>query len=141
MTRGVQAPREGGITPEFASVSTAAKTCGKAKSSTLSIRLSPEERAELEAQAGDAPLGRHIKDQMFRAQRRGAGIADRQALARVLRALADSNLAMDLAAVARASEAGEIGVSEGLNACLNQACSDVAAMRKDLIKALGLRPK
>jgi len=67
-------------------------------------------------------------------------MADKQALARVLRALAASNLAVDLEAVYRASLAGEIALLDGMTDVLERACDDVAAMRKDLVKALGLRP-
>jgi hypothetical protein len=103
--------------------------------------LNTEERAKLEADANGAPLGRHIKDVVFRGKRKGYEIADRQALARVLRALAESNLALDLEAVYRTSLSGEISLLDGMTETLQAACDDVAAMRRDLIKALGLKPK
>lgn len=141
MSGGVQDHALRGLRHGFAAAAAGSTSCENHKSSTLSIRLTVAERAKLEAAARGAPLGRHIKDVVFRDKRKGYGIADRQALARVLRALADSNLALDLDAVYRASVTGEIGLHDAMSATLQAACDDVAAIRRDLIKALGLRPE
>lgn len=133
----------GAISADFAAAAVTDKSCGQ-KRSYVSFRVSAEEKAALEADAAGESLSAYVRDRVFDTSRRAKAsysIQDQQALARVLRALASSNLALDLEAIAEASSAGELPVTDALAARLELACSDVAVMRLDLIKALGLRPK
>jgi hypothetical protein len=106
--------------------------------------MSVAEKAALETEANGERLSVYARDKLLagsKRSRRGLTIEDRVALARVLRALAESNLALDLKMLVDAGSDGSMALSEQLHLCLFQASADVAEMRKDLVKALGLRPK
>lgn len=112
----------------------------------FSLRLSDEERAELERAAGSQPLGAYIRARVFgervtprRPVRRP--IQDAQALARVLGALGQSRLASNLNQIAKAANAGALPVTPELEDELALACRDVREMRTALIAALGLKPE
>ena len=139
MSGGLKAAGSLGLGDAFRNTNKPAKTCGQ-KSASLTIRLSAEEKAQLEAEAGGASLSAVVRERVFsKTRKRGYSIADQVALSRLLRSLAQSHLALDLEAIYAASEAGEMPVGPALQDRLEQACDDVAAMRQDLIRALGLK--
>lgn len=111
----------------------------------FSLRLTFEERAALEAQAGAMPLGAYIRSRLLggtaaprKARRRP--VKDDEALARVLGALGNARLANNLNQLARAANAGALPVTPETMQALIAACRDVQGMRADLMKALGLHP-
>jgi hypothetical protein len=110
----------------------------------FSLRLSAEERAQLERDAGGLPLGEHIRRRVLgedrsarrRIPRRPS--PDHELLARVLSELGRSRLASNLNQLAKAANAGALPVTPDTEAALAAACSDVRVMRMTLLRALGL---
>ena len=114
------------------------------KTHFVTVRLTAAEKQRLDREAAGESTSAYVRDRLFEGSKRAKAsysIADQKALAQVLRALAQSNLALDLDAICHASETGELPITDALSARLHVACEDVAAIRKDLIRALGLRPK
>ncbi|MCB1876506.1 MAG: hypothetical protein KDH88_11085 [Chromatiales bacterium] len=110
----------------------------------FSLRLSAEERALLEAQAGNQPLGAYIRERLFgahatkrRAQRRPR-IDDQQA-ARLLAELGQSRLSSNLNQLARHANTGSLEVSDDIEQELHDAYEAILVMRDALMTALGLR--
>jgi hypothetical protein len=110
----------------------------------FSLRLSFEERAQIEKDAAGLPLGRYIRDKVLdgRARpRRTRGrnpIKDQAALGRVLGALGASRISNNLNQLARAVNSGSLPVTPETEAALQDACADVRQIRADLLRALGL---
>ncbi len=117
----------------------------KQRPSPISIRLSDEQRAELQRRAGNQPLGTFIKAALFDARATGrrssptATPMDHAALARALSTLGRSNLASNLATLAKAADAGNLYFGEETRKQITQACKDVAEIRSLLMQALGKR--
>lgn len=116
------------------------------KPSPFSIRLTPEERATLEARAGSQPLGAYIRSELLgenarkrRVQRKPQ--ADEQKIAQLLAGLKSSRLAPNLNQLAKAANCGTLDVSEDVEQQLVYACQAIIAMRNTLIIALGLKPE
>lgn len=114
----------------------------------FSLRLTFEERARLEELAGDEPLGAYIKRKVF--DGKGAGtkrarsrirrpIKDEQKLAHVLAMLGQSRIANNLNQLAKAAHIGTLPVLPDTEREIRNACADVALMRRELLRALGLR--
>jgi hypothetical protein len=118
---------------------------GRAKpAAPFSLRLSAQERARLEADAGGLPLGEYIRRRVFAdgatpRRRTRRPIADHESLARVLAELGRARLASNLNQIAKSANSGSLPVTPELSAEINAACADVRAMRDDLITALGLK--
>lgn len=117
----------------------------KPKMLPFSLRFTAEERAWLDRRAGGKSLAAYIRDQVL-----GDAVAprkktlrrpnvDQKALAQALGALGQSRLSSNLNQIAKAANQGTFPVSPELATELSQACSDIAAMRSDLIAALGLK--
>ncbi|MEL6479333.1 MAG: hypothetical protein AAFR17_18550 [Pseudomonadota bacterium] len=112
----------------------------------MSLRLSEDERAQLERRAGGVSLSAYIRGQLFgqntAPRRKGARrvIEDHAALGRVLEALGRSGLSDDLGALSWSVESGVLHIDQQTAAAIHRACSDIAAMRADLLRALGKRP-
>ena len=110
----------------------------------FSLRLTFEERAMLEKAANGVPLGAYIKAVLFdgdlsKVRRRNTNpIADHEALGRVLGGLGGSRLSSNLNQLARAVNTGTLPVHPETEEDIRKACAEVAAMRAELIKALGL---
>ncbi|MEM0988558.1 MAG: hypothetical protein AAGK00_06720 [Pseudomonadota bacterium] len=116
------------------------KTFNKAASgrpATLTLRLSPEERARLEREATGMPLSAYVRERVFgpdakpRKTRGKAPVQDHVKLAGVLRRLGQLNLTQDFA---------QSDLSPEQYRDFQRACADIAAMRRDLLAALGMRP-
>lgn len=105
---------------------------------TLTLRLSPEERARLERDAAGMPLSAYVRERVFgpdakpRKIRGKAPIKDHVKLAGVLRRLGQLNLTQDF---------GCKDLPPEHYRDLQRACADIAAMRRDLLVALGMRPR
>ncbi|TPE46483.1 hypothetical protein [Amaricoccus solimangrovi] len=126
----------------------AARKSGKDRyPAPFSLRLSHEERARLVAEAGRKSLGEHIRYRLFgqNAERRkrpgNSPVKDQEALGRVLGALGKSRLSSNLNQLAKAVNTGSLPVTPETEADLRQACRDVAAIRADLLRALGSSPE
>lgn len=115
----------------------------KPREAPFSLRLSFEEKALLRAAANGVPLGAYIKAKLFdepleKVRRRNTNpVKDHEALGRVLGALGKSRLSQNLNQIARAANMGALPVSPELEDELRQACADVEALRKELLRALG----
>jgi len=118
----------------------------KGKTAPFSLRLTFEERAELEKAAAGMSVGEYIRSRLFDGSeppRRTRGkfpVKDHEELAHVLGQLGKSRLANNLNQLARAANSGSLPVSPDVRARLERACDDVRAMRTHLIKALGIEP-
>lgn len=112
----------------------------------FSLRLTYEERARLIAEASGRPLSVYIRECLLgdaATPRRWFGnspVRDYEALGRVLGVLGQSRLASNLNQLAKAAHTGSLPVTPETEAELKQACRDVAAMRAELLKALGKVP-
>ena len=110
----------------------------------FSLRLSAEERARLEEQAGSRPLGSYIRHRLLgentdkRRTIRKPKI-DEQKLVLVLAQLGKSRLSSNLNQLAKAANMGTLDVSQEVGDQLQEACRTVLAMRDALITALGLK--
>ena len=111
----------------------------------FSLRLTFEERARLEREAAGMALGAYIRLKLFgddAAPRKTRGkfpVKDHEALGRVLGALGASRLSSNLNQLARAVNSGSLPVTPDTEAALLDACDDVAAIRTELMQALGMR--
>ncbi len=109
----------------------------------FSLRLTFEERAKLEEAANGVPLGAYIKAVLFdgdlsKVRRRNTKpVADHEALGRVLASLGGSRLPNNLNQLARAVNTGTLPVHPEIEAELRRACTDIAVMRSELLRALG----
>ncbi|MEM7192531.1 MAG: hypothetical protein AAF405_06615 [Pseudomonadota bacterium] len=112
----------------------------------FSLRLTYEERARLEAEAGDKPLGVYIRERLLgedttpRKRRGNSPVKDKEALGRVMGALGASRLSANLNQLAKAVNSGSLPVTPETEAELGEACRDIADMRADLMRALGKSP-
>ena len=112
--------------------------------SPFCVRLSDEEKARLRADAGGRPLGAYVRDRLFgeAAQKRRISRkpkVDDEALGRVLAALGQSRLSSNLNQIAKGVNTGTLPLTPDVEADMRKACEAVAAMRRDLVKALGLQ--
>ncbi|MCR9122963.1 MAG: hypothetical protein NXH91_11900 [Phyllobacteriaceae bacterium] len=112
----------------------------------FSLRLTHEERAQLEAEANGKPLGAYIRERLLgddAAPRKRAGnspVKDKEALGRVVGALGTSRLSANLNQLAKAVNTGSLPVTPETEAELAEACREIADMRADLLRALGKSP-
>ena len=112
--------------------------------SPFCVRLSDEEKARLRTEAGGRPLGAYVRDRLFgeAAQKRRVSRkpkVDDEALGRVLAALGQSRLSSNLNQIAKGVNTGTLLLTPDVEADVREACDAVAAMRRDLLKALGLQ--
>lgn len=111
----------------------------------FSLRLTIEERAELERRAGSKPLGQFIREQCLgksaepRAGKRRRAKVDHALFAQALAVLGGSHLASNMNQIAKAAHMGALPVTPDLMADLDAACADIKAMRGALLRALGKR--
>jgi hypothetical protein len=111
----------------------------------FSLRLSEDERQQLEAQAGSMPLASYIKSVVFSEEahkyrkRQKPPVAEQQLLAQVLARLGQTRHANNLNQIAKGINQGTLVVDEDLANDLNEAIAEVAWMRVTLMKALGIK--
>lgn len=111
----------------------------------FSLRLTFDERAKLEKQAGNMPLSAYIKSLLFAddaptyRQRRRAAEVDEKLLAEVLACLGASRLSNNLNQLAKAANTGSLYFDDDTKADIKRACDDVRAMRLLLMQALGMK--
>lgn len=117
------------------------------RSPPFSLRLTFEERARLERDAGDMPLGAYIRSRLFdqpvgdhRPRRSKRPVKDQQALASVLGELGKSRIANNLNQLAKAANSGSLPLTPETEKSLQEACAGVQWLRMTLMQALGLQP-
>lgn len=110
----------------------------------FSIRLTEDERRLLLERSGKQSLGTYLRDLILGAasqaprQRSAGKVQDHEALARVLAALGQSRIASNLNQLARAVNIGVLPVTPETDREIREACSAIIAMRRDLMRALGI---
>lgn len=108
----------------------------------LSVRLSANERAKLEKQAGGLALGAYIKSVVFGdaapkyRKRKTPPSAEKQLLAEILARLSDTRSSANLNQIAKHLNQGTLVLDDGLEADLRRAVAEVAWMRTTLVKAI-----
>ena len=113
----------------------------------FSLRLTPEERLQLEQDAAGMSLGSYIRSRIFdenlpkRRTRNKHPVKDHQDLAKVLGELGRSRLANNLNQLAKAANSGSLEVSPDTEKAIRNACTEVRWMRWVLTSALGLLPE
>ena len=112
----------------------------------FSLRLTFEERARLELDAGDIPLGAYIRSKLFNepatvrpSRKAKRPVKDHQALASVLGELGKSRIANNLNQLAKAANSGCLPLTPETEKSLEEACAGIHWMRTTLMQALGLR--
>ena len=118
-----------------------AKPPRKKYPSPVTLRLTEDERVQLEEDAGGSSLSAHIRECMFggRVARRVVPAVDRVLLARILAQLGGSRMANNLNQIAHHANCGSLIMEEATEEEINEACAHIAWMRVKLIEALGLK--
>lgn len=117
----------------------------KPKTKPFALRLSNDERKELERRAGELALGTYIKGILFQdmgmRRQRGARkpVKDHAALAQVLACLGQSRLGESLNSLSQAAESGTLYVDDDVPVAIKKACDDIVVMRLLLMRALGFQ--
>lgn len=114
----------------------------------FSLRLSFQERVELEQLAAGESLSSFIKRHVFTEEgqrnaapptKRGkAPVKDHILLGQVLAALGRSRLSQNLNQLAKAANTGNLPLPYDIERDLKQACNDINVMRWLLMRALGM---
>lgn len=106
----------------------------------ISIRLTPQERADLVRRAGGQSLSGYVRDQLFA---RGAASCkpNKNELAQVLGKLGSSGLSSSVNELARLARLGALPVSDETEAHLRAACTDIVAIKSALMCALGIKER
>lgn len=116
---------------------------GKEYSPAFSIRLSKEERASLDAAAGDMPIGTYIRSRLFdtpsprRHPRKYRPDIDRAALNKLLRELGRQHIASNLNRIMKAIEDGDLEIDEKLEMELRGFRADLRVLMRGIKKAMG----
>lgn len=128
-----------------------ARTQKRKRRKPFSLGLYDEERAQIERDAGSLPLGVFIRGKLLgdngaagrkrNPRRVKRPSMDHKALAQLLGTLGQSELGRSMIALSLAAQCGALPVDEELRGKLDQACTDIAEMRRVLIVALGLKPQ
>jgi hypothetical protein len=111
----------------------------------ISLRLNEKEHARLARDAAGMSINGYVRDRLFgedtkRPDKRGlAPVKDYEALAQVLSALGRSNLHQNIGTIAGAVRDGTVHLCPDVECSLSKACAHIAAMRRDLVRALGLK--
>lgn len=117
----------------------------KPRPAPFSLRLTKQERQQIELKSGAMPLASYIKSVVLSddapkyRKRRKPPVVDQQLLAGILARLGASRTANNLNQIAKGLNQGTLHIDEALEADLTSACAEVAWMRTKLIEALGLK--
>ena len=116
------------------------------KPSPFSLRLTFEERARLESEAGNLPLGAYIRLKLLSGGevpehrlRPRRPLKDQEALGQLLALLGRARLSNNLNQLAHAANTGSLPVTPDTLTAIHEACAEVAFMRQELLRALGQR--
>lgn len=111
----------------------------------FSLRLTIEERAELERLACGMSLSAYVKASLFDSagpmpkRRARQPVKDEKMLGQLLGALGVSRLSQNMNQLAKASHIGNLPLPDDVARLLVDACHDIKAMRQMLMKGLGMR--
>lgn len=114
------------------------RTAGR---SAVSVRLTPEERAVLDRDAGTETLSDHIRARLFGDTQRVSTDARQKMLAQILAQLGKAEIAQAMAELTELARLGLLSDDADTLRALTQAQAEFSALRCDLLRALGLRPK
>ncbi len=112
---------------------------------TISLRVTDEEKQRLARDSAGMSRSAYMRERLFGADakpRKTRGkfpVKDFEALGRVLGLLGRTNLSDDLSQLDWAIEQGVVKIDAPTALAIKMACVDIAAMRADLIIALGLK--
>jgi hypothetical protein len=109
------------------------------------LRLTFDERAALEKEAGNKPLGAYIRSKLFHGSeaprrvrtRTRKPLKDERALGKLLGELGKARLANNLNQLAKAVNMGSLPVTPDTEKALQRACMAIQDMRDLLMQALG----
>ena len=106
------------------------------------VRMSRSERDRLRREAKGRNLSAYVRGRLLD---RSGGYVDTELAktlaARILGQLGQSGLGAELKALREAAYAGVLDRDSELETKLDQACTDIALMRHDLIRLLGIKPE
>lgn len=114
------------------------------------MRLTPEERLELEKAAGGVSLSQYIRSRLFQlgtvesqsnGEERISPAARQKLLAQILSSLGKSGTATALSELAELARLGLLPDNADIAPILAQARDEAIKLRGELLHALGLRPK
>ena len=113
----------------------------------FSLRLTFDERAALEQDAGNKPLGVYIRAKLFEGEeaprkvrtRSRKPVEDERALGRLLGELGKARLANNLNQLAKAANTGSLPVTLDTENALRDAGAAIQDMRGLLVRALGFQ--
>lgn len=117
--------------------------------SPVTIRLTQEERTQLELDAAGRTLSSYIRWKLFEGRIKSKALDKRPKrklnqpsydhilLAQLLGMLGQAGLSQNLSQIAKAAIIGALPVTEELSDELHAACGDIREMRDTLMKALG----
>lgn len=111
----------------------------------FSLRLSFDERSQLESAAGDMPLGTYMRKKLLDdkteirrpAKRTRSPVKDDKALAKLLAELGKAHLANNLNQIAKAINSGSLQITPDTEKAVQNAYAEVLWMRQMLLAALG----
>ncbi len=116
-----------------------AKPARKKRPSPLSVRLSVEQLAQLERDAMGMALNAYVLSKLFEPKKkRRLPTVQEQAIARALRRLGHSGIAVYLASQVVAQEEGRLMLSAEDERQLRHAYAECDSVRRDLVQAIGL---
>lgn len=110
----------------------------KKKTNSLSIRLSFQQRKQLETKAGKTPLSTYVRNRLFSKSQQGTN-EDQKHLAQILAKLGQSNMAAHLREFTQQARSGSLALTPETITQLDQACTDIAAIKSILMKALRIK--
>lgn len=124
----------------------------KAPTVPLSIRVTEDEKAQLQALAGSLAISAYIRQQLL-----GDGVVKQRAkrylkkprkpsvdsaeVARLLSMFGRSELAQSMLALSLAAQQGTLDVSQDIEERIELACEDIHTIKLALILALGVKPQ
>ena len=109
----------------------------------FALRLSQEERSQLERDAGNMTLSAYVRSVLFnkttpRKRKHKRPIKDHQILSQVLVSLGTSRISEFLADIYQAVNNGSLIVTKETEIALRDACQAIVDIRNAIFKALGL---
>ena len=135
------------LSPQFQDVTTPERAGrSRKRPPPFCLRLTAEERTQLETEAGRQPLGGYIKSRLFdgaplKRCRKTAPVYDDKQIATVLAVLGRSRLSQNMNQIANATNTGTLDATPELHQEIIDACNEIKMMRHMLIAALGIKPE
>ena len=113
--------------------------------SHLTIRLTPEEHAQLERFAAGLPKSTYAKERLFgtsatKHKSRGKfPVSDHEALAQALGLLGRSGTGHNLQEIAESIKTGNVAITPEVETAIKNACVELHEIRGLIVRALGLK--